>query len=100
MLKEEEYIGHEVYFREKPPQEIIDVLARTFIQSEDGFYIAREELELFRTLAHPYKVDIMQNDIILGGSNPSDAMDKLLDMINQLKVAGVQDIDNYIEKIK
>jgi len=101
-LKEGEYVGHEVYFPcEYPPQEVIDKLkSNGFIQSKDGFYISREEFELFKTLAYPYKVDIMQDNIILGGGDPYEATNQILDMINQLKYAGVQGIDNYIEKIK
>ncbi len=101
-LKEGEYVGHEVYFPDdNPPQEVIDRLKHYgFIQSKDGFYISREEFELFKILAHPYKVDIMQGNIILGGGDPYETMNSILDMINQLKAAGVHGIDNYIEKIK
>ena len=86
-IKEGEYIGHEVYFSDgHPPQEVIDRLkCYGFIQSNDGFYIPREELETFKALAHPYKVGIMQDNIILGGGDPEQAMNQLLDMINQLK---------------
>ncbi|MBA7652652.1 hypothetical protein ES703_60487 [subsurface metagenome] len=101
-LKEGEYVGHEVYFPDDdPPQEVIDRLKHYgFCQSKDGFYISREELEVFKTIAAPYKVGIMQDNIILGGGDPFEKMDQLLDMINQLKDAGVQGIDKYIEKIK
>jgi len=100
-LKEGEYVGHEVYFPgEDPPQEVMDRLKAVFCRSKDGFYISREELEQFRILAHPHKVDIMQDNIILGGGNYEETMNAILDMINQLKVAGVHGIDNYIVKIK
>ena len=100
-LKEGEYVGHEVYFKgEDPPQEVMDRLGAIFCRSSDGFYISREELEQFKILAHPYQVSIMQDNIILGGGNPEESMNQILDMINQLKAAGVQGIENYIEKIK
>jgi len=101
-LKEGEYIGHEVYFPSNdPPQEIIDRLKDYgFIQSKDGFYIPREAFEIFKVLAYPYKVDIMQDNIILGDGDPYKTMNEMLDIINQLKVAGIQGIDNFIEKIK
>jgi len=101
-LKEGEYVGHEVYFPDAdPPQEVIDKLESSgFCKSKDGFYIPIEGLDLFKALAHPYQVGIMQGNIILGGGDPYETMNSILDMINQLKAAGVHGIDNYIEKIK
>ena len=100
-LKEGEYVGHEVYFPgDDPPQEVIDkLISNGFCKSNDGFYIPEEALELFKMIAHPYKVDIMQGYIILGGVSFTEQMTQLLDMVNQLKAAGVHGVDNYIEKI-
>ena len=99
MTDVEEYIGHEVYFPgDDPPQEVIDRLkAYGFIQS---FYIPRGTVEIFKSLAHPYKIDFMQPNIILGGYNTEDIENKFLDMINELKAAGVGGIDNFINKVK
>lgn len=100
-LKEGEYVGHEVYFPgEDPPQEVVDRLkCYGFIRSKDGFYIPGEALELFKMLAHPHKVDIMQDNIILGGGDPGQAMNQMLDMMNQLRAAGVHGIENWVDKI-
>ena len=96
-------MGHEVYFPDCspfPPQEVIDRLKHYgFIESGDGFYIPRELLNTFKMLAHPFRVDFLQPNIILGGGNPEQMMNQLLDMINALKEAGAQGIDNWIKKI-
>lgn len=100
-LKKGEYIGHEVYFPDGAPQWIIEILKNSgFPQSQDGFYIPRETIELFKFLASPFKVDILQDNIILGGLSQEKTIDELLDMINRLKTAGVQGVDKYIQKIK
>ena len=105
MLREGEYIGHEVYFPDHDvPQSTIDLLrAYGFCQSSDGFYIPIESLDIFKTLSCPYKVGIMQSNIILEKDTPEQRehiMNQLLDMINKLKVAGVHGVDNFIQKIK
>ena len=56
-------------------------------------------MDTFKTLAHPYEVGIMQCNIILGGGDPCETTNQMLDMINALKKAGVQGIDKWIEKI-
>lgn len=101
LLEDGEYVGHEVYFPgEDPPQEVIDRLeAQGFIQSKDGFYISREELDKFKAIASPYKVDIMQDNIILGGGNPYEQVNQFLDMINALRNAGVHGVENWIKKV-
>ncbi len=103
ILRQGEYVGHEVYFPDDypfPPQEVIDRLKHYgFIQSDDGFYIPREAVETFKVLAHPHKVDFLQPNIILGGHNHDELMNQALDMINALKKAGVNGIDKWIEKL-
>ena len=101
-MREPTYIGHEVYFpNDDVPQTTIDLLKRYgFCKSSDGFYIAREELGTFRSLASPYRVELLQPNITLGGEDPEELMNQLLDMVNALKEAGVQGVDNFIAKIK
>ena len=101
ILKDGEYIGHEVYFPGDVPQATIDLLKRYgFCKSKDGFYIPKESLDMFRLLAHPYEVDLLQPNIILGRDIPlKQRQDLILDMINALTKAGVMGIDTYKKKI-
>ena len=72
-MKKGEYWGHEVYFPEsRPLQDTIDKLEkRGFDRSDDGFYIHREKLALFITVAAPHRVAILQHNILLRDGEPA-----------------------------
>jgi len=104
-LRQDQYIGYEVYFPEGDvPQSTHDLLkAYGFCKSKDGYYIPIELLDIFKALASPHKVGILQGTIILEKDTPENinrVMNQLLDMINELKAAGVGGIDNFLDKIK
>ena len=102
MLKEGEYWGHEVYFPDgNPPQDTFDKLGHHGFErtDDDTYFIPRESLGLFITGAEPYRVAILQPNCLCGGVITPEDMDGMLDMINQLKKAGVQGIESFYEKI-
>ena len=100
-LEEGEYIGHEVSFLDKVPSSLTERMERFgFEASIDGFWVPVEQYELFCALASPYKVVILQCGVILGGVIDIEARkNQILDMINSLKKAGVNGIENWIAKV-
>ena len=102
ILKQGEYIGHEVYFPEYVPPEMIDKLkSYNFSKSPDGFYIPIESYELFCLLVFPCKVGILQHSIILGGVIDLEArQNQILDLANELKNAGVEGVGAWLRKFE
>ena len=103
ILKEGEYWGHEVHFPDgMPHHDVISKLtAYGFKETSDGtFFIDRELLALFITLAEPHRVAILQHNCLCGGIITEKDRNSFLDLLNQLKAANVAGVGNLCDKLR
>lgn len=103
ILKEGEYWGHEVYFPDGIPSHDVTskLIARGFKKTDDDtYFIPREALALFITVAEPHRVAILQHNCLCGGIITKEDWDDFLDLLNQLKAANVKGIDKFCDKVR
>ncbi len=89
----------EVWLPDDIPINIVNELISVgFVKCSDGFYIPEESYELFCSMASPYEVSIFQR---FEGMEISLEVrqNMILDMLNDLKAAGVHGIDTWLKKV-
>lgn len=89
----------EVWLPHDIPQHFVDeLISYGFEKGKDGFYIPEESFGLFSSIVFPYKATIFQR--FVHHEIPLEVrQNMILDMLNNLKAAGVHGIDTWLKKI-